>query len=48
MDTKQFRKIIQEELEPIKKVQEEQSEKLDAITLELHDVHLLANATLKE
>lgn len=81
MDPQQLRKIIREELEPVKKTQakhthilgkhtqilgehtkilgkhsktlgenskilEEHSDKLDAITVELHQVHQLADATL--
>lgn len=46
MDPKQLRKIIKEELEPVIKTQEEHSQKIDAITVELHQVHKLADATL--
>lgn len=53
MDPKQLRDIIKEELEPIKKTQQNHSEKLenhsgklDAVTAELHQVHQLADATL--
>lgn len=53
MDPKQLRKIIKEELRPIIETQKqhsktlnEHSEKLDAISGELYQVHQLADTTL--
>ncbi len=46
MDPKQLREIIKEELEPVKKTQLEHSDKIDAIIVELHQVHKLADATV--
>jgi hypothetical protein len=48
MDPKQFRQIIKEELEPVIKTQQEHTEKIDSLTVELHQVHQLADATLDE
>lgn len=46
MNPKQFKDLLEEKLDPVLKTQKEQSEKIDAIIVELHQVHNLADATL--